>query len=144
VVLLPPVIKPRLESSPIDGVRDFERSMGILANTRHGSAQTRGRWVMLPKDLEQAPRRRRNRVIRRRRQNFLRLIGLAFTTLVLGIVPGWGFFLIAHLGVDLVLAVYIVQLRRWHKAEIQREQVVRELPSEEQKPPETERKAAGH
>ena len=60
VVLVPSLVKPKFESSPIDGVRNFERSMGILANARHGRQQIPGRWVMVPKDLPQGPKRRRN------------------------------------------------------------------------------------
>jgi hypothetical protein len=107
------MVRPRFESSPMDGVRNFERSMGILASTRYGKQQVPGRWVMVPKDLPQAPRRRRNRIIRKRRQNFLRLIGLAAGTLVIGLIPGLHVLLWAHLITDLVLAGYVLQLRRW-------------------------------
>jgi hypothetical protein len=111
------MIRPRLESSPMDGVRNFERSMGILASTRYGKQQIPGRWVMVPKDLPQAPKRRRNRIIRKRRQNFLRLIGVAVATLVLGLFPGLHALLYAHLLIDAMLAGYVVQLRRWHTNE---------------------------
>jgi hypothetical protein len=118
VVLVPSLVRPKFESSPIDGVRNFERSMGILASTRYGKQQIPGRWVMVPKDLPQAPRRRRNRLIRKRRQNFLRLVVAALGTLTLGLIPGLHAILYAHLAVDVVLVGYIVQLRRWHRAEM--------------------------
>ena len=111
------MIRPRLESSPMDGVRNFERSMGILASTRYGKQQVPGRWVMVPKDLPQAPRRRRNRIIRKRRQNFTRLIIFATGTLILGAVPGLRFFLWVSLASFGALGLYVVQLRRWHAAE---------------------------
>jgi len=117
VVLVPSMVRPKFESSPIDGVRNFERSMGILASTRYGKQQVPGRWVMVPKDLPQAPRRRRNRLIRKRRQNFLRLVVFALGTLTVGLVPSLHVVLYAHLAADVLLAGYVVQLRRWHKAE---------------------------
>ena len=101
----------------MDGVRNFERSMGVLASTRYGKQQIPGRWVMIPKDIPQAPRRRRNRIIRKRRQNFLRLIVLAVGTLVIGLIPGLHVLLYAHLITDLTLAGYVLQLRSWAKHE---------------------------
>jgi hypothetical protein len=117
VVLVPSLLKPRFESSPIDGVRNFERSMGILANARHGRQQIPGRWVMVPKDLPQGPKRRRNLVIQRRRRNFLRLAIVAVSSLILGVIPGIHYFLWVNLVADVAVALYVVQLRRWHAAE---------------------------
>jgi len=111
------MLKPKFESSPIDGVRNFERSMGILANARNGRQQIPGRWVMVPKDLPQGPKRRRNLVIQRRRRNFLRLAIVAVSSLILGVIPGLHYFLWVNLVADVALALYVVQLRRWHAAE---------------------------
>ena len=55
--------------------------MGILASARHGRTHIPGRWVMVPKDLPQGPKRRRNLVIQRRRRNFYRLIIVLFSAL---------------------------------------------------------------
>lgn len=129
VVLVPSAMRPRFESSPIDGVREFERSMGILENARRGQ-RVPGRWVMVPKDLPQAPKRRRSRVVRRRRQNFVRLLSLAGLTFVLGLVPGLHVLLLAHLAVDAAIALYVLQLRRWHRAEVDRARTVRALRAE--------------
>lgn len=104
--------------------------MGILANTRSGVP---GRWVMVPKDRDDAPSglvRRRNRVIRRRRDAFQRLVVSAGATLVLGIIPPLNALLWIHLFVDALLVIYVVQLRRWRAAELQRARVVRQLPPE--------------
>ena len=117
VVLVPSLVKPKFESSPIDGVRNFERSMGILANARHGRQQIPGRWVMVPKDLPQGPKRRRNRVIQKRRQNLLRLVIVAVSSLILGVIPGIHYFLWVNLVADAALVLYVLQLRRWHAAE---------------------------
>ena len=117
VVLVPSLLKPRFESSPIDGVRNFERSMGILASARTGRTQIPGRWVMVPKDMRQGPQRRRNLVIQRRRRNFYRMIIVVFASLILGAIPGLHYFLWVNLAADLGLAVYVWQLRRWHTSE---------------------------
>jgi hypothetical protein len=117
VVLVPSLLKPRFESSPIDGVRNFERSMGILASARHGGPKIPGRWVMVPKDMPQGPKRRRNLVVQRRRRNFFRLIIVVFASLILGAIPGLRYFLWVNLAADLGLALYVWQLRRWHTAE---------------------------
>ena len=118
VVLVPSLLKPRFESSPIDGVRNFERSMGILASARNGKAQIPGRWVMVPKDMQQGPKRRRNLVIQRRRRNFFRLIIIAAASLILGVIPGLHYFLGVNLAADIGFAAYVWQLRRWHSAEL--------------------------
>lgn len=106
--------------------------MGILAGTRHGQqpANVPGRWVMVPKDLPQAPKRRRNRVIRRRRQMLGRLVIAAVGTLVLGLFPQMRVLLLVHLGIDVVIAGYVAYLRRQFVLEQQRREVVRPLVEE--------------
>lgn len=131
VVLVPSILGPRIVSSPIDGVRSFERSMGILESARRGQEHPPGRWVMIPKGLNAAPQRRRNRVIRRRRQNFQRLVLAAAATLLLGAIPGLRALWMAHLAIDAALALYVLQLRRWRLAELQRARVVHPLPTEQ-------------
>lgn len=72
---------------------------------------------MVPKDLPQAPKRRRNRLIKRRRQNFLRLVGAVVGTAILAAIPGIHFFLWVNLVADAALALYVLQLRRWRTSE---------------------------
>lgn len=91
--------------------------MGILASARTGRTQIPGRWVMVPKDMQQGPKRRRNLVIQRRRRNFYRLIIVLFASLLLGVIPGLHYFLWVNLAADLGLAAYVWQLRRWHTSE---------------------------
>jgi hypothetical protein len=129
VVLLPTVARPRFESSPISSVGEFERSMGILASTRYGRQQVPGRWVMVPKGMSN-PRSRRARLIEKRRRTFLRLLIAASATLVLGLIPALRVLWLAHLGLDVAIAGYVFQLRRWRAAEIQRARVLRALPKE--------------
>src|SRR5438093_13671694 len=80
VLLLPSVVRSRVESSPMDGVRKFERTMGVLENTRKPRPAASGRWIMVPRQPA-AQGRRRNRIISRRRQTFLRMVAVAGGTL---------------------------------------------------------------
>lgn len=91
--------------------------MGILASARTGRTQIPGRWVMVPKDMQQGPKRRRNLVIQRRRRNFYRIIIVLLASLLLGVIPGLHYFLWVNLAADAGLAVYVWQLRRWHTSE---------------------------
>ncbi len=127
VVLVPTVAKPRFESSPIDGVRNFEQAMGILASTRTGRSHPPGRWVMVPKDLPNAPARRRSRIVARRRRTFERLLIAAAITLVLGLLPWFRDLLWVHLALDIGVAGYIVQLRRWRMIEVERARKVHSI-----------------
>ena len=127
VVLVPTVAKPRFESSPIEGVRSFEQAMGILASTRTGRSHPPGRWVMVPKDLPNAPARRRSRIVARRRRAFERLVVAAGATLILGLLPWLRPLLYVHLALDLCVTGYVIQLRRWRMAEIERARKVHSI-----------------
>ena len=102
--------------------------MGILASARQGKHNPPGRWVMVPKDLPEAPKRRRNRVILRRRRNFLRLVIAAAGSFIIGLIPHLHVFLYLNLLADAALVGYVLQLRRWRRAEVERAHVVRTLP----------------
>jgi len=130
MLLIPSMLRERLESSPIEGVRSFERSMGILASTRKGSSPP-GRWIMVPRSDVTQPVRRRGRVIRRRRQNFERLLIVAGVTLVVGLVPALRWMLFVHLAVDAIIGLYVARLLRWKRDEDQRARVVTQLPTEQ-------------
>ena len=138
IVLVPSLARPRFETSPIDGVRSFERSMGILANTRQDRQQVPGRWVMVPKGIA-AVVSRRQRVMLRRRRIFTRLLIAAAVTFLLGVVPALRSVWIAHVVLDAVLVGYVFQLRRWRMRELQRRRVVHRLPPE---PDQAERERA--
>lgn len=95
--------------------------MGILASTRSQAGAVPGRWIMVPSSASApAPRSRRNRLIRRRRQNFMRLLVVAGITGSFALVPGLHFFVLAHLAADAGLAAYVVHLRRLRSAEVAR------------------------
>lgn len=110
-VLLPSLVRSRIASSPIDGVRNFEIAMGILAGNRprRGNAAGSGRWVMVPREVTM-PTRRRSRVIQRRRRIFNRLVGIALVTLAAAFVPAIRWMVFVHLFVDAALGLYIWRL----------------------------------
>ncbi|MBI4730075.1 MAG: hypothetical protein HY775_11375 [Acidobacteria bacterium] len=133
VVLVPSLFRTRLESSPIDGVRSFERSMGVLANARRRGQALSGRWVMVPRDVT-APRSRRRRVVRRRRTTFERLVAAAGATFVLGLVPQLRWLLLVHLAIDAVLGGYAARLIQWKQDEERRTPAARPYPVEDAYP----------
>jgi hypothetical protein len=116
IVLIPSLLRPRLQSSPVNGVRDFERRMGILASARRRQG-TSGRWIMVPKPDVTAPKRRRSRLIRKRRQTFERLLVAAAGTFVLGLIPGMHWFLLLNAAVDVGVLLYVSQLLKWKRQE---------------------------
>lgn len=126
VVLLPSLLRTRLEGSPIDGVRSFEHAMGILGNARRRSGSVPGRWVMVPKDVT-VPQRRHKRVIAKRRSAFQRMLVVCGATFVLGLVPPLRAVLWLHLACDAALGVYVWRLLQWKREEAQRQRVVRRL-----------------
>ena len=119
------MVRNRLEPSPIDGVRSFERSMGVLASTRSRKAATPGRWIMVPRHdvTTNAPSaRRRSRVIKRRRQNFERLLAAAGITFLAGFIPHLHWVWFVHLGVDGALGFYITRLLGYKRQELARKE----------------------
>lgn len=116
VVLVPSIRVPRLESSPLAGVRSFEHTMGILANTR-ATGHVPGRWVVMPRSPDAVPGSRRARVVARRRRTFERLMLAAASTLILALIPGLRGLFWVHAMLDLVVVAYVMQLKRWRVAE---------------------------
>ena len=121
------MFRARFESSPIDGVRSFERSMGILASARNRKGERPGRWIMVPRSEVTQPVRRRGRVIRRRRQMFERLLAVCGVTFIAGFIPGlhWIWFVfLASVG---LLGIYVTRLLRYKREEQERHDKVLNL-----------------
>jgi hypothetical protein len=133
-LLLPSMFRARLESSPIDGVRSFERSMGILASARNRKGQTPGRWIMVPRSDVTAPVGRRGRILRRRRQNFERLVAAAAVTLIAGFIPHLHWLWFVHLAFDGALGIYVSRLLRYKREELERREKVETIPSALEEP----------
>jgi hypothetical protein len=115
--------------------------MGILASARNRKAERPGRWIMVPRSDVTAPVRRRSRVIRRRRQNFERLLGLAGVTLLLGFVPQLRWMWFVHLAVDGAIGFYIARLLKYKRDEQERLEKVTDITGTEALP--TERAESG-
>ncbi|MGH2785085.1 MAG: hypothetical protein ACRDJ1_07470 [Actinomycetota bacterium] len=105
--------------------------MGVLASTRKQQKATPpGRWIMVPRSEVTQPVRRRTRVIRRRRQNFERMLAVAGVTLVLGFVPALRWMWFVHLAVDAGIGLYVARLLRWKRDEEEHNRVVTPLLAE--------------
>jgi hypothetical protein len=89
---------------------------------------------MIPRQPAAAQGRRRSRIIRRRRQNFVRLVAFAGLTLIVGLIPPLRWLLVAHLAADVALGLYVWRLIEWKKREIERARVVRPLETEPPQP----------
>ena len=85
---------------------------------------------MVPRGEVTQPVRRRSRVIRRRRQNFQRMLAVAAITLVLGFVPALRWMWFVHLAVDAGIGLYVARLLRWKHDEEERNRVVTPLLAE--------------
>lgn len=120
VVLLPSLFRGKLQSSPSSGIRSFERDMGILRSTGKRSGGAPGRWIMIPRPDDAGPARRRNRVIRRRRRNFQRLLALAALTFIAGFLPSLRWVWFVHLAVDASIGFYVIRLLKYKREEAER------------------------
>jgi hypothetical protein len=85
---------------------------------------------MVPRSEVTQPVRRRGRVIRRRRQNFERLVAVAGATFILGFVPALRWMWFVHLAVDGIIGFYVSRLLRWKRDELERARVVTPLLAE--------------
>ncbi len=70
---------------------------------------------MVPRSNVTAPVRRRGRVIRRRRQNFERLLAAAGITLIAGFIPHLHWIWFLHLAVDGAIGFYVTRLLRYKR-----------------------------
>lgn len=104
--------------------------MGILESARRPKQAASGRWIVMPRNVNMHSRRR-NRIIRRRRQNFTRLLAVAAVSLVLAFVPRLGWMIWVHLATDAAVGMYVWRLLVYKRRERQRAAVVTELPSAE-------------
>ncbi|GAC1413968.1 MAG: hypothetical protein NVSMB57_09510 [Actinomycetota bacterium] len=115
-VLLPSLLRSRVASSPIDGVRSFEQAMGILGGHRtpRQSQNGTGRWVMVPREVT-APTHRRSRVLERRRRLFVRLMAFSTLTLAIGFIPPLRWVWYLNITSDALLGLYIWRLLEWKR-----------------------------
>lgn len=106
-VFLPAILRARQDTSPIATVGSFRRGMRALS----GGRTTSGRWVLVPKTPRDAFEKNQRAVLQRRRV-FEGLVVASAATLLLGLFPILRFLLVLHLIVDVVLASFVLLLRR--------------------------------
>ncbi|TMK17473.1 MAG: hypothetical protein E6G68_08665 [Actinobacteria bacterium] len=75
---------------------------------------------MVPRHEVTVPVRRRSRVMRRRRQNFERLLSAAGVTFIAGFVPHLHWIWFVNLAVDAALGFYVTRLLAYKRAEVER------------------------
>ena len=120
-VLVPPALRARAESSPVDSIGSFRKQLHVLQRTS-------------PNALAPTPAYRRPRVSasarsrKRRRDILVGLLGAMALTLLLALV-GVGGMLALHALVDLLFVGYVALLIRTRNIAAEREMKVRFLPS---------------
>lgn len=127
-VLLPPLIRSRMERDPVDSVGEFRRHLRVLesatpaANTLANNAIA-GLVQMPPSWAREA---RRAEVLRRRQRVVKTLIGCMALTLLVGLIPGLHEVLFVHLVFDVLFATYLYLLAHARKAAIDRRRAMRD------------------
>lgn len=118
-VILPPLIRSRMEGNPVSSIGRFRRNLRVLQSASptigpDGIQQLPETWAREATRLAQ---------LRRRRRLAQALLGIMGTTLVLGLLPQLRFMLGVHVLADLAFVGYIamlVQARRLQIAERKR------------------------
>jgi hypothetical protein len=105
LVLLPVLVRPRHDTSPVASVGMFSRSMRALGSSQ---PQIGGRWVLMPMSPEDQPDHKLD--IPRRRQTFFSLLIIFGVSLMVGLFPGLRVMLWAALASAVVLAGFVVYL----------------------------------
>lgn len=139
-VLVPPMLRARAESSPVDSIGAFRRQLSVLQRTAPaaGSAEHRIAPYTPPpsaqppahvvRSSERAHRISRTQARHRRRQVFLGLVA-AVPVSVLGAVVSGGIAWLVPVMVTALLITYVGLLLRARNLAVEREMKVRFLPN---------------
>jgi hypothetical protein len=109
-VLLPPLIRSRIEGNPVASIGRFRRNLRVLQSA---SPSLGPDGMPLPETWAREATRLAQ--LRRRRRLAQALLGLMGTTLVIGLIPTFRFVLAIHVLVDMAFVGYLavlVQARR--------------------------------
>ncbi len=116
-VLLPPLVRSRLEGNPVDSVGRFRRHLRVLESTAplandlaHSAADSRFGTTASSMPAAWEYEARRLSRLRRRQQVAVVLLGVMATTLVLGLIPSLRFLLAFHVVADVAFVGYIAML----------------------------------
>ena len=134
-VLIPPMIRNRVENNAADSIGDFRHRLGVLQKATPVVVQpayrlqgtTRSASAPAPKlTFEQMARRRETQ--RRRRDILVSLGGAAIASLLMGVLLGMSSFLLLHLLFDALFAGYCYLLVQMRNQEVERRNKLRFLP----------------
>jgi hypothetical protein len=137
-VLVPPALRARAESSPVDSIGSFRRQLRILQRVAPGvtspvrpSPALQSPPVMVMGTVRSATasaRRAQSRVQKRRRDILFGLLAAMGGSLLLGFVPPlrvmWGL----HVALDVVFVAYVALLVHLRNLALEQEMKVRFLP----------------
>lgn len=125
-VLLPPLLRSRLNRDPVDSVGAFRRHLRVLesATPAANSVAAHASRGGLPGDVRMPPtwarEARRAETLRRRKRVMQILLAVCAITLVLGLVPSLRPVLFMHVVADMALGAYVVMLARVRRRAIAR------------------------
>jgi hypothetical protein len=114
-VLLPPLVRSRIEGNPVASIGRFRRNLRVLQSA---SPSLGPDGMPLPETWAREATRLAQ--LRRRRRLAQGLLGLMGSTLVIGLIPAFRFMLAVHVLMDFLFVGYIamlVQARRTQVAE---------------------------
>lgn len=131
-VLLPPFLRYRLEGHPVDSVGRFRRHLRVLESTSPAASALATNPVMAGSPsvpvawLTEARRLRR---LRRRQQVAYVLLGAMASTLIIALIPGFGFMVAVHVIADAAFVAYVAML-----AKVRHDERVRDTPADAEGP----------
>jgi len=113
-VLLPPLVRSRIEGNPVASIGRFRRNLRVLQSA---SPSIGPDGMPLPETWAREAMRLSQ--LRRRRRLALGLLGVMGSTLVVGLIPAFRFVLAIHVLVDMLFVGYIAMLVQARRMQIQ-------------------------
>jgi hypothetical protein len=120
-VLLPPLVRSRIEGNPVQSIGRFRRNLRVLQSASPALGPD---GMPLPETWAREATRLAQ--LRRRRRLAQALLGLMGTTLVIGLIPTFRFVLAFHVLFDIAFAGYIYMLVQARRMQIQERARVRQ------------------
>jgi hypothetical protein len=113
-VLLPPLIRSRVEGNPVASIGRFRRNLRVLQSASPAYGPD---GMPLPETWAREATRLSQ--LRRRRRLAQGLLGLMGSTLVIGLIPAFRFVLAIHVLMDMLFVGYIAVLVQARRVQIQ-------------------------
>lgn len=121
-VLLPPFVRSRIEGNPVASIGRFRRNLRVLQSASPAIGVD---GMPLPETWAREATRLAQ--LRRRRRLAQALLGIAGTTLVIGLIPTFRFVLAIHVLVDIAFVGYIAMLVQARRLQVQERARARRL-----------------